>query len=141
MSLLQMIDQLVTAIESIHTSTVAARDMAIMNVLGSEVLPVVTPQVSSALEDAWTEVAGMKEGSCRVGGNTGCCIGSDGHSARVEGGRMCRGGVAGEGLVCLILGGGDGFLVRVRHVVSTSGVPTHSACISDSWERRRLRSV
>jgi hypothetical protein len=59
MPLSQMIGQLVSAIESIHAGTIAARDMAIMDVLRSEVLPVVAPQVSSAIEDAWAEVAGV----------------------------------------------------------------------------------
>jgi hypothetical protein len=68
MSLSQMIGQLVSAIESIHTGTIAARDMAIMDVLGSEVLPVVASQVSSPIEDARADFAGITDGCSSVGG-------------------------------------------------------------------------
>jgi non-ribosomal peptide synthetase component E (peptide arylation enzyme) len=57
-----MIGQFVSAIESIDAGTIAAGDMAIVNVLGSEVLPVVASQVSSAIENSWAKVAGMAEG-------------------------------------------------------------------------------
>jgi hypothetical protein len=84
MSLSQMIGQLVSAIKSIHVGTIAARDMAIVNVLRSEVLPVVASQVSSTIEDAWTEVAGVAEECCCAGGNVWNCIGDSYNLARAE---------------------------------------------------------
>jgi hypothetical protein len=87
MSLSQMIGQLVSAIESIHASAIAAGDMAIVNVLGSEVLPVVAPQVSSAIEDTWAEVAGVAERYYSSGGSVWYCIGDGENLARAEAGR------------------------------------------------------
>jgi len=82
MSLSQMTGQLVSAIESIHAGTIAAGDMAIVDVLGSEVLSVVASQVSSAIEDAWTDVAGVTDRCGSIGGEVWCCIGDGDNLAR-----------------------------------------------------------
>jgi len=87
MSLSQVIGQLVSAIKSIHAGTIAAGDMAIVNVLRSEVLPVVAPQVSSTIEDAWAEVAGVAKGCRSAGGNVWYCIGGGDNLGRAEAGR------------------------------------------------------
>jgi hypothetical protein len=58
-----------------------------VDVLGSEVLPIVASQVSSTIEDAWAEVAGMAEGCCCAGGNVWYCIGEGDNLARAEAGR------------------------------------------------------
>jgi hypothetical protein len=87
MSLSQMIGQLISAIKAIHAGTIEAGDMAIVDVLGGEVLPVVAPQVSSAIEDSWAEVAGMAEGCWCAGGNVRYCIGGGDNFASAELGR------------------------------------------------------
>jgi hypothetical protein len=58
-----------------------------VDVLGSEVLPVVAPQVSSAIKDAWAEVAGVADGCCCTGGNVWYCIGGGDNLVRAEAGR------------------------------------------------------
>jgi hypothetical protein len=61
--------------------------MAIVDVLGSEVLPVVAPQVSSAIKDPWAEVASVAYGCCSAGDNVWYCIGGDDNLGRAEAGR------------------------------------------------------
>jgi hypothetical protein len=61
-SLLQMMSQLILAIETIDTSTIAANDMAVVDVLGSEVLLIVASKIAGALEDAGADVAGVEDG-------------------------------------------------------------------------------
>jgi hypothetical protein len=61
--------------------------MVIVDVLGSEVLPIVVSQVSSAIEDSWADVAGVAERCCCAGGNVWYCIGEADNLARAEAGR------------------------------------------------------
>lgn len=66
-----MMSQLVLAIEAIGTNTVAADDMAVVDVLGGKVLFVVTSKVSGTLEGVGADVAGV-EGWCCVVGSDWC---------------------------------------------------------------------
>jgi hypothetical protein len=88
MSLFRMAGQLVSTIESIRAGTAAARHMVIVDTLGREVSFVVASQVSSAIEDSWTEVAGVTDGCGSVFGEAWCCIGEGDNLCRSEAGRM-----------------------------------------------------